>query len=489
MSYKLYILLNHNKYLNYFLILNLIFTFSNCQVKIPLKYFPIFKYNDTNPSEIFKNLILIRLYANIDMGNPKITIQLPLYFDSNEFFICNMTKTNFGDKYFSDLKLFKNSESMKEVDEGALEVSGYFFQLAYSYIDNFYFNNDKYSMEFYLPLETDEVLSGGIGMQLNAYHNYGEANPIEKSFIGALKSKKIINKYYYSIFYNSKQNSKEEEGFLLLGNLPHEEGTDLGYYKKSQFKSEFKKTASLKIEGNIIKNKIKMDKVVALEGTKEELIEDFPNTSFDYLKVEIDYNNGGIVAPKNLQKYFSRVFEKYINSKECFNETFSYGDTHYFYYCKNNKEIISKIKNEFPRIVFKNNDLSSNFTLDLDDIFFEEKDYVFCLLYFDSRLKTEWKLGKPFLKKYQFSFNYEDKYLSYYYKESEPSETTNKGISTTSLLIIIFAIAIIASIVTFLLFRFYLYEKLFRKKRANELDDRDYDYSPKNDNEDHSLNI
>ena len=93
------------------------------------------------------------------MGNPKITIQLPLYFDSNEFFICNMTKSNFGDKYFSDLKLFKNSESMKEVDEGVLEVSGYFFQLAYSYIDNFYFNNDKYSMEFYLPLETDEVLS------------------------------------------------------------------------------------------------------------------------------------------------------------------------------------------------------------------------------------------------------------------------------------------------------------------------------------------
>ena len=98
-------------------------------------------------------------------------------------------------------------------------------------------------------------------------------------------------------------------------------------------------------------------------------------------------------------------------------------------------------------------------------------------------------MGKPFLKKYQFTFNYDDKYLSYYYKESEPIDIPNKGISTASLLIIIFAIAIIVFIGTFLLFRFYLYEKLFRKKRANELDDRDYDYIPKNDNGEHSLNI
>lgn len=58
MSFRLFMVLNKRKYLNFFLILNLIFIFSNSQVKIPLKYFPIFKYNDTNPSEIFKSLIL-----------------------------------------------------------------------------------------------------------------------------------------------------------------------------------------------------------------------------------------------------------------------------------------------------------------------------------------------------------------------------------------------------------------------------------------------
>ena len=484
-------LLNLSKYLNYFYILNLIFIFSNCQVRIPLKYFPIFKYNDTSPSEIMKNLLLIKLYANINMGVTKTTIQLPLYFESNEFFICSMTKADFGDKLFSDLKLFNNSESMKEVEDGVIEVPGYYFQIAYSYIDNFHFNNGEYSMEFYLPLQTDEKLSGGIGMQLNSFHStLDNPNPPEKSFIGNLKSRKIINNYYFSIFYNSKQNSKEEEGFLLLGNLPHEEGTDLGYYKKSQFNNDYIRPANLKVQGNLVNNIVKMDKVVAFKGNKEELIEDFPNTSFDYLNVEFDYNNGGIAAPNNLQKYFLRAFEDYINSKECFNETFSYQNTHYFYYCKKNKEIISKIKSVFPRIVFKNNDLASNFTLDLDDLFVEEKDYVFCLLYFDSSIKSNWKLGKPFLKKYLFTFNYESSYLSYYYKVFEPNDNTgNTGISTTAFWIIICATVVIVSVGTFLLFRFYLYEKLFRKKRANELDDRDYDYTSKNDNGVNSLNI
>lgn len=98
------------------------------------------------------------------MGNKKTTIQLPLYFESNEFFICNISKKEFGSKYFSDIKLFKKSESMKEINNGYLDISGYSFNSASLCIDNFYFNNEKYSMEFYLPYETDVILSGGIGM-------------------------------------------------------------------------------------------------------------------------------------------------------------------------------------------------------------------------------------------------------------------------------------------------------------------------------------
>jgi len=267
--------------------------------------------------------------------------------------------------------------------------------------------------------------------------------------------------------------------------LPHEISSDLGYYKKSQFKKEYLKTTNLMINGNIIGNKIKMDKVLAFEGNKEKLIEDFPN----YLNVEFEYNSGGIGAPKNLQKYFSRVFEEFINTKECFNDTFLYFNIHIFYYCKNNKGILSKIKSVFPRIVFISNDLKTNFTLDIDDLFVEKKDYVFCLLYFKFSLNKEWKLGKPFLKKYQFSFNYDKKYITYYYKISEPNEDKIKyAFSSTSFWIILcITILIVSSIINFLIFRFYLFSKLFRKKRANELDDEEFDYISKEENDENCL--
>lgn len=481
-------MMKFSQFIKKFFILSIILCLSNSQIKVPLKYFPIYIYNDTTPSQIMQNLILMRLYANIDMGTPRTTIQIPLYFESNEFFICQISKKEFGTELFSDMKLFNNSNSMIETDEGNYEISGYFFNMAYSYNDTFYINNQKYEMPFYLPIDTDEKLSGGIGMQLNSYHNFGDdsTTPIEKSFIGYFKSKKIINDYHYSIFYNSKINSKEEEGFLLIGSLPHELNTDLGYYNKDYFIENNKRTVNLKVSGNIIENIMEMDKVLAYEGNnKDKLIEDFPNTSFDYLKVKFDYNSGGVKAPKGLQKYYQRVFEEYINKTECFYDSFK-KNSYYFYYCKNNKDTISKIKSVFPGIIFRSNDFETSFTLDADDLFIEENNYVFCLIYFTTSSGISWILGKPFLKKYQFSFNYESKYITFY-KENEQNKGEingpNNGISPTVLWIVVCATVVIVSVICFIIFKYYLHGKLFKKKRANELEDSDYDYTPKRDDE------
>ena len=106
-------------------------------------------------------------------------------------------------------------------------------------------------------------------------------------------------------------------------------------------------------------------------------------------------------------KYCSDAFEKYISKNICFNTTF-YDSGKTFFYCK--KEIgvdIKEIKEKFPGIIFLSNDLNYNFTLEADDLFFENEDFIFCLLYFDSTWDPSWKMGKPFLKKYQFIFNFD----------------------------------------------------------------------------------
>ena len=73
------------------------------------------------------------------------------------------------------------------------------------------------------------------------------------------------------------------------------------------------------------------------------------------------------------------LFEEYINST-CFQGKFN-GFTNYFYYCKNDKKVINKIKESFPRIILKSNDFAFNFTLEADDVFVEHNDYVICLIF------------------------------------------------------------------------------------------------------------
>ena len=50
-----------------------------------------------------------------------------------------------------------------------------------------------------------------------------------------MKNINMADSYDWSIFFNSKSYQKEEEGLLLLGCLPHETNSDLGYYKSGTF--------------------------------------------------------------------------------------------------------------------------------------------------------------------------------------------------------------------------------------------------------------
>lgn len=492
----------HTKFSKLLIVLDVIIFFSNCQLKIPLKYFPYYKYNDSTPSTIFLGLVEQQLYANIEIGTPKRMIQIPLAFDSNDFYIANSPKNEYESNRFNDL-MFYNAESSSsyegnEDDEDYYSYNGDLFKVGTFQRDKFYFNNKEYTINFYVPIQYDEVNSGGIGMLLLPYTDTIDSTPDPtRTFYEQLKKLGLVKQYYWSIFYNLQENTKEEEGLLLLGALPHEIDSDLGYYKKGYFNDTYKRTVNIAEVRQTIKMSFDLDLLYAYEGTnKNKKIEDFSAKLNSYKRIELDYHSGGVIAPGNLRNFYHRVFEEYFLKGECFNDTVSKSKT--FYYCKNNKETISKIKSSFPGINFRSHDLNFNFTLDSDDLFLEEKGYVYCLLYFSSSsssYSSRWTMGKPFLKKYPFTVNIDEKYFTFYYDTNQnisPSDDANPsdksdGVSTTALWIILCCTVVIISILCFLIFRFCLYEKYFKKKRANELDD-DYDYSSKNDKVD-GLNI
>lgn len=491
----------HTKFSKLLIVLNIIIVFSNCQLKIPLKYFPYYKYNDSTPSTIFLGLVMQQLYANIEIGTPKRIIQIPLEFDSNDFYIADSPKNEYESNRFNELMFYNATSSStyeaNEDDENYYAYNGDLFRVGTYQRDKFYFNNKEYTINFYVPIQYNEVNSGGIGMLLLPYTDTIDSTPDpSKTFYEQLRKLGLVKQNYWSIFYNSRENTNEEEGFILLGALPHEIDSYLGYYQKGYFNDTYKRTVSIAEIGKNIKLSFDMDLLYSYEGTnKNKKIEDFSAKLNGYKRIELDYHSGGVIAPGNLRSFYHRVFEEYFSKGECFNDTASKINS--FYYCKNNKETISKIKSSFPGINFRSHDLNYNFTLDSDDLFIEEKGYIFCLLYFSSSstsYSSKWLMGKPFLKKYPFTVNIDEKYFTFYYDTNQNKSPSNDGIpsdkggiSPTALWIMLCCTVVIISILSFLVFRFCLYDKYFKKKRANELED-DYDYLTKNDNAD-GLNI
>ena len=461
----------------------ILFVAYNCQLKIPLTFFPIYSINLTTPSNIIQYYIEQKVYANLEIGNPKQIVQIPLEYETNDFYIIDCSVFNNDTKKFSGFKLYDSSKSNDHIETDEDFKNGYNFELATYDIDTFYFNNKKYQMDFYNPIDYDYYDSGGIGMQLNPRSDIDDATPDkERTFFEKLKKRGLAQDYFWTIFYNSKGNQKQDEGFLLLGSLPHEvNNDDLGYYKKNTFKEENLKYINLPYSNLYVQSILEIDLIYGYEGNnRDKVIEGFPFGNTGYKKLNLDYNSGGVKIPKYLQPFYHAIFEEYIKKGECFNDTFSLKKNE-FYYCKKDEKILNQIKKVFPGINFLSQELSKNFTIEADDLFVEENDLIFCLAYFSSSYDTEFILGRPFLKKYLFTFNYDEKYISFYegQEEKEKKGNDNKGISLSIFIMAIIGTIIVVSIISFLIFKFFIYDKFFRKKRANELDDGDYYYPPK----------
>jgi len=468
-----------------FIFLRLSFSY----VIIPLKYMPVYKINDTTPSSIMRNIIYTKAYASLDLGSPKQSIQIPLDFDSNDFYISEHGKYEFSREpsKFADLKFYNSSSSnsCEKVEEKIYDGDN--FDYSSYYKDIFYFGEKEVELEFYLPIILKHPESGGIGLQLWPKLEETTSTVDDKrTFLRKLKNNKLIDEYYWSIFYDSKDYNKKE-GFILIGSLPHNLDIDLGYYKKEYFNSTYMKNINAEIWVDLLKYRFKVDDIYAFEGNNKEKkinVIIFPENATNLKTIELDYHFSGIQISNRFQNYFEKYFEEYITNEECFFGNFTLTRKKYFFYCKNDKNLISKIKKNFPGFNFKSHQLDFNFELVADDLFVEEKNFVYCIMFFDSSPGDMWIMGRPFLQKYQFIFNPDNKYINFYSNLDtiNNDNTESNDSNTNSIYIILFAVIsvslIIILILGYLAYKFYFQLKFLKKKRANELDD-DYDYAQK----------
>ena len=483
---------------NFFIIYILQFIFIDCHLVLSLKYLPVYKSNYSTPAEIMRSIVITKLYANIEIGTPKQIIEIPLDFKSSDFYISDNPIKDFEKKseLFSELKFYYLLNSSSRVPKEDIYFSGLNFEIGEYSVESFFLNNSKIELGFFLPFKLNYPESGGLGLLLNSKSE--ATSNSERTFLAQIKDKKLIEDYYWSIFYDSKEISNNEKGFILLGPLPGELKLNLGYYNHSYFNQDNLKSIYAKISGDVLTNIFTVDEITFFEGNNRDKIKyDFPTNITELKSIEINYHSRGVQAPYTLLEKYRNFFREYISKEECFEGEFNEPFKKYFFYCKNNKETIDNIKKSFPGFNFLSKTFEHNFTLDANDLFFEKNEYVFCLMYFhySEYIERNWIMGKPFLRKYQFIFNPDKKQVFFYSnregengKDKEENNGENKAEGHDNnlliILLIIFITIIVVSFICFVLFKYYLYDKFNRKKRANELDD-DFDYIQKKEIDNH----
>ena len=456
----------NSKKLNLLLLIYLLYLISvfNCKVIIPFKYVPDNSQDNYTPKEILTYYLKEKINLNIEIGSPKQQIQIPISFEESDFYIVDMEhlrRSSISHKVFDKT----NSKTFNILSSDILYCYSKDYSMYQDSSDVFHFikNIEKEKKEYYSDTklnfryayltETDDP--GNFGLQI---FSKDEDDNIVPCPLKALYDNKINNNYLWSIHYTNKGNNLGDEGYLLLGDYPHDLSQSLSYYDLYEFDYTNYKTIYDYSNTKTMNHEIQMSEILFynIEDKKDSTDQkdfnnlqnndllhniEIPQVTLSYI-TKFDYNLGGIIIPEFFNAYIKKnAFDNYIKDGKCFVETSFAGVSVNFYYCKKDKSVINKIKNKIPTIIFHQVHLRYNFTININDLIYEKNDYVFFLLFTSGSQKNRWTLGKPFLKKYTFVFNPDSKDIGFY------SSFLLSGIKykTVAIIVIIFAVVFIVA--------------------------------------------
>ena len=532
---------------------------SSSIIKIPFK---IIKYESSSNAILEKKVedmtFNFKLLSLIEIGNPPQKIETLFDLKSSNFYISNNCKncTTFY-SYKKSVTFSKIETDNKPIGFGNLFYANETF---YFYDGNSNRQKAVGNMLISLPELSDDKTNNKInncltiGLKFPDYSN----NNFQQSFIQQLKKKDIINQYFWTmIFYDNKYN-KDYDGAFIFGDILNDYYPNIDNVDYSQDKVVHTYTGNRKKKNKNNKNSnllewgLQFDEIYYELSSNKNKVNDNDNMNnivyMHRLITEFNFNINVIYATfeysRNIQRDF---FSFYFNESIC-KHSYMRGSMYKFIYCKT-ANFTRKDLEKFPPIKFKNKILRYIFTLDYKDLFSltnDKKYYIFNIMIVniyqgDSDDGGQWIFGLPFWRKYQFSFDTDNKLIYFFNKDGnfldeqpededdnddddyndninkiiDRSKTMNDNeenyvndteisnnqriisknkdkdnyvhikIEKIVLFIILVIIFIFLFLVLLLLVRKILFKKgfvLMRVKKANELNDDDFDYSSNNKN-------
>ena len=384
-------------YIHFFIIL-LLFKICSNYIILPFKSINIIPdvIGNTEKNEKEKIVSILNndiIYTSISFGTPSSTIDF--YFSMEEY--PSYINQNICLKESKSLYSPHNSESLKSMDYDL------FIEKCSLYADlNLTKNISIDSFLFYMNKENeieddfiDNKYCGIIG--LNRYPQNSEFN--FKSFIYNLKNNNYINSYSFGFFFFTNNNNKDDfDGFLIAGASYNDNieifDIDIAY---TVYAEEGTLYWTVNFERIFYYQKVSESiEYISTNNTKVEFIIDL-----NYIISDEQYYEG-------IKKYY---FQKFFDNDTCYEEkTLINEETVYMIICNIN---FKQNMNTFPDIFFYNQQLFYAFNLCWDDLFYEYDDKIYFLIIRKEHIKDYWRIGKIFLKKYPFIFDYEKKIVSY----------------------------------------------------------------------------
>ena len=334
--------------------------------------------------KIYESIEQNYLYSYFSIGNPQNKIPF-LYTFNNSLLSIN---SDFNIKsLLKSTYIPSNSKSFKKLSDNKIQEE---IEINEKIIKNFTFlyqNN----------IEKEQNLFGCIGLQ-NFYTQYKANNSYNQNFLYQLKNLGLIENISYNIYYKS-----EKEGYLYINTEPYNYSPKI--FSNTKKHTTFVKELTSKEEKYLWN--IDINSLYYINNGNKIIINNGGNNVTALLDPQYGLIKGCLPYKDIIEK---NILHNFIENNIC---SISEINEKIFYSCKSSSK--KDIKEVFPTLYLYQSNFNYTFELNFYDLFYEKNDILYFLICFDKNNKNnEWVLGKPFMKKYQFSFNVEKNEISFY---------------------------------------------------------------------------
>lgn len=294
----------------------------------------------------------------------------------------------------------------------------------------------------------------------------------------------LINLPIWSIQFHK---NKDNEGNIIIGSYPHEYDP-LNYFEDQLVKIKFSNLSYDYYTMNI--ENAYLSKTYEKEIGEIQENDSILSTNF-IVGATLEFEVHFMHAPYELfLAMTSFFFNKYFENNKCFFKKIETSQIAFIYCDKKTFTMTDMIK--FPSLNFYIKEYDYTFKIDYNDAFKERGDFIFLLILFEPALNYL-RLGQMFMKKYMFTFDFDNFELGFYKKNPQDNiryySASFKKFLKDHCTLMIFLLLVFIFIIIFMIRKSYKKKKIMETSDANKNvahfpdDDINQGYELKNDDQ------